>query len=493
MVNPVTGKRELGLVSQSEEIAIGQRQYLPSQQMQGGAYEVDSGLTAYVQKVGRRVAAHSGVPLPYEFVVLNNSVPNAWALPGGKIAINRGLLVELGSEAELAAVLGHEVAHAAARHGARSLERGMVLQGALVAAAIGTRHSEYSRTIVGSAQLGALLITQKYSRGAELEADEYGTRFMAQAGYDPSAAVSLQETFVRLSAGGNQDWISGLFASHPPSNERVERNRAHVVQLRTEGVAGDERGDETFADRLSYLREAMPAYELQDEARQALAEGRREEAADKIAAALKFEFKDPSLHATRGDVRYSQERYADAEANYDRAIERGSTYFSHFLGRGLARIGLNRTVAAQEDLEQSIELLPTAIAYNELGKIAEGRGDLDEALGYFEKAQGSQSRAGREAAARAMRIDLPRQPGKYVTAQVVMEQGRPLVAIQNRTQATMVDIVVQVDIAWTDGQKRRFDFNVVQLDPNSRSLRALPTREVEISSASAVTVSAGLK
>ena len=140
--NPVTGKSELALVSKQSEIAIGIEQYLPAQQSQGGLYQVDTDLTAYVQQVGDRLAAVSDTELPYEFVVLNNSSPNAWALPGGKIAINRGLLVTLDSEAELAAVLGHEIVHAAARHGAKSMERNMLLQGVVLATAISTSGSE---------------------------------------------------------------------------------------------------------------------------------------------------------------------------------------------------------------------------------------------------------------------------------------------------------------------------------------------------------------
>jgi predicted Zn-dependent protease len=106
-INPVTGERELALVSAVDEVAIGEAQYVPSRQMQGGDYVREPELTRYVNDVGQRLAAVSDRALPYEFVVLNSSVPNAWALPGGKIAVNRGLLLELGSEAELAAVLGH--------------------------------------------------------------------------------------------------------------------------------------------------------------------------------------------------------------------------------------------------------------------------------------------------------------------------------------------------------------------------------------------------
>ncbi len=120
VVNPVTGKSQISLMSPEQEIASGAQNYVPAQQSQGGQYVVDPGLTAYAQQVGKKLAAVSDRPnLPYEFVVLNNDVPNAWAMPGGKLAINRGLLVYLEDEAQLAAVMGHEIVHAAARHGAQ--------------------------------------------------------------------------------------------------------------------------------------------------------------------------------------------------------------------------------------------------------------------------------------------------------------------------------------------------------------------------------------
>jgi predicted Zn-dependent protease len=183
-VNPVTGKNELALVSESQEINIGRENYVPSRQMQGGDYTVNPELSAYVNEVGQKLAAVSDRKLPYEFTVLNNSTPNAWALPGGKLAVNRGLLLELNSEAELAAVLGHEIVHAAARHGAQQMERGMMLQGALIATSIATQSNEYGNLVVGGAQVAAGLINTKYGRDDELEADYYGMQFMARAGYD---------------------------------------------------------------------------------------------------------------------------------------------------------------------------------------------------------------------------------------------------------------------------------------------------------------------
>ena len=110
-VNPVTGEKNFVLPNLDEnwEREVGQQMYAPMRQSQGGDYLLDPELSAYVEGVGDRLAAQAKRDLPYEFHILNDSVPNAWALPGGKIVVNRGLLTELNSEAELAAVLGHEI------------------------------------------------------------------------------------------------------------------------------------------------------------------------------------------------------------------------------------------------------------------------------------------------------------------------------------------------------------------------------------------------
>lgn len=153
-VNPVTGKQELTLVSESMEIEIGNENYLPARQMQDGDYVADPVVVEYVREVGNRIARISDRKLPYEFVVVNDSTPNAWAMPGGKIAVHRGLLTEIHDEAELAAVLSHEVVHAAARHSAKAMERALLLQGAVVAVAAMVDSSGRSDDWVGLLAVG---------------------------------------------------------------------------------------------------------------------------------------------------------------------------------------------------------------------------------------------------------------------------------------------------------------------------------------------------
>jgi len=172
--NSVTGESQLSLVPKAQQIQMGEQNYGPSQQQQGGEYKVDPNLSAYVTSVGDRLAAFSTNALPYEFVVLNNDVPNAWALPGGKIAINRGLLVLLDDEAQLAAVLGHEIIHAAAEHGATQMTNAQLIGAGLALGTIALGDNQNAQLIGAGAAIGAQAYQAHYGRTQELQSDFYG-------------------------------------------------------------------------------------------------------------------------------------------------------------------------------------------------------------------------------------------------------------------------------------------------------------------------------
>ncbi|RPI57921.1 MAG: peptidase M48, partial [Lysobacterales bacterium] len=464
VINPVTGDRELALVSADQEIAIGEQQYEPSQQMQGGEYTLDPELGAYVSEVGQKLAAVSDRQLPYEFVVLNSSVPNAWALPGGKIAVNRGLLTELESEAQLAAVLGHEIVHAAARHGALAMQRGLLLQGALLATQVAAQRSDFGGLTVGAASLGAQLLTMRNSREAELESDLYGMRYMAAAGYDPEAAVSLQETFVRLSeqSGGRGGRLATLFASHPPSEERVAKNRETAATL---GAGGD-LGRERYQAAMAGLRERQPAYEAYDEGREALAGDRPGDAERAAQRALRLLPDEANIHALLGDIDVQERRYEDAARHYDDAIARDDSFFYYHLQQGLTHRQLRQWEEARAALETSARLLPTAEAYYALGTLAERRGDRQTALEYYTQAAGSQSPAGQAAEEAGVRLDLPNNPGKYIQARGGLDNsGQLIVEVANPTRVAVTDVVVAVRYADSQGAIRQVGRRVNDLPP----------------------------
>jgi predicted Zn-dependent protease len=443
--NPVTGKREIQFVSEGQELQLGESQYAPTRQSEGGDYELLPELTVYVNEVGQKLAAVADRKLPYEFKVLNSSVPNAWALPGGKIAVNRGLLVELKSEAELAAVLGHEIVHAAARHGAKAQERGTLLQAGLAAAQIGAAmggmDQQLAGLVLGGAGVGAALVQTRYGREHELESDLYGMRYMKAAGYDPLAAVSLQETFVRLSQsqGRSQDWLSGLFASHPPSEERVARNRQTAQQL---GAGGD-LGAERYTARIAPLMKLKPAYDRHDEAQAALAKKDVATARRLAAEATKLEPREGRFHQLQGDIELNQKNFRGAQSHYQKAVELSPGYFGSWLGSGVALYRTGDRAGSKAALGRSMELLPTAPAALFLGNLARDAGDTDGALRYYQAARSAQGSIGQEAAREATLLDLPRNPGNYVAAALRSgNDGRPLMVVQNRAPVPLASISV---------------------------------------------------
>ncbi len=440
-VNPVTKKREFQFVSESQEIAIGSQNYSPTRQAQGGDYVLDPELTAYVQSVGDKLAAVSDRKLPYEYKIINDSVPNAWAMPGGKIAFNRGLLYELNSEAELAAVMGHEMVHAAARHGAKGMERGMLLQGAMIAVGIGAQNTDYANLIVGGAQVGAQLVSSKYGRDAESESDLYGMQYMKKAGYDPAAAVSLQETFVRLSQGKKSNFIEGLFASHPPSPERVAANKATLAQV----GAGGELGKEMYAQKTAKLRATQGAYKAYDEAVKALSEKNVDKAKTLANQAIAIEPREARFQELLGDIALTQKKNQEALAFYDKAIKMQPDYFKPHIQSGIALFNMGKKTEAEPFLKRANELLPTAPGHALLGQLAEERGDINGALQHYQVAASSNSDIGKDAIARAVRIDLPRNPAKYIQAAAQADSAGNLYAVvQNGTPVAMSRVTVRV-------------------------------------------------
>lgn len=228
--NPVTGDQNFVMFGEDTELEIGRTNH-PKIIAQYGRYE-DEALQAYVQSVGEKLAANSHRDdLIYRFTVLDSPVINAFALPGGYIYITRGLMAYLNSEAELAAVLGHEIGHVTARHGVRQ-------QSAAQAANLGyTLGAILFPELRGSASQnlfnlfgGALL--SGYGREHELESDRLGAEYLARTGYEPRAMIDVirvlkdQQIFAAAEAkkqGSEYQGYHGLFASHPDNDTRLQQ------------------------------------------------------------------------------------------------------------------------------------------------------------------------------------------------------------------------------------------------------------------------------
>lgn len=230
---PETGRSALVLVSPAEELRMGAAAFtdLKAKEKVSG----DIVANARVRRIGDRIAAAVGDALPgakWEFVVFDEpGTVNAFALPGGKVGVYTGLLKLAEADDEVAVVIGHEIAHVTARHGAERMSQGLVagvIGAGVEAATEGSRYAELARTAFGVGATGATLA---FSRGNESEADYIGLRYAARAGYDPRAAVSFWRRMAAQKDGPQPiKWLS----THPPHAERIaelERWMPEVLPL----------------------------------------------------------------------------------------------------------------------------------------------------------------------------------------------------------------------------------------------------------------------
>ncbi|HET8728602.1 MAG TPA: M48 family metalloprotease, partial [Alphaproteobacteria bacterium] len=220
--SPVTGRNQVLLMSQAQEEEIGARQNPVILRSFGGVYD-DPELLAYVERVGARLVAGSEQPdQPFTFTVLDSDIVNALALPGGYIYVTRGLLTLANSEAELASVLAHEIAHVTARHPAERYSQSALARLGIGLIGVATG----SDGIAELAGFGAQAYLRSYSRDQESEADVIGIRYLAAAGYDPDAMAGFlaqMERHAQLHAlvTGEESAAPGFLSTHPQTTDRM--------------------------------------------------------------------------------------------------------------------------------------------------------------------------------------------------------------------------------------------------------------------------------
>ena len=238
-VNPVTGERDFVLMSEDAELEMGRKYY--SQILQSQTLYQDPKIQSYVQSIGDSLAELSHrSDLIYRFTVLDSPDVNAFALPGGYIFINRGLMVYLSSEEELAAVLGHEIGHVTARHSVRQISQAQVLS--IISYAVAREAGSAAGDLANIAS-GALVAG--YGRDMELQADSLGAEYMAKQGYSALGMIDtisvlkeheLYSTEVSKRRGSNQQTYHGIFASHPSNDSRLKEVIKKADSLRKDSL-----------------------------------------------------------------------------------------------------------------------------------------------------------------------------------------------------------------------------------------------------------------
>lgn len=265
--NPVTGRREVVLVSESEEIAMGQQSDKQARE-EYGVVE-DARLQDYIQSVGRKLAAVSHRPnLEWHFTVVDSPVINAFAIPGGYIYFTRGILAHLNSEAELAGVMGHEIGHVTARHSVRQITRSQLAQ-------LGLGAGQVLSPAFG--QIGALaeqsvgLLFLRFSRDNERESDRLGVEYSARGAYDPREVSNFFEVLGRLASAGDRQTIPGWLSTHPDPPDRVQATRGYASEWISNLGLTEER---MVVNRDSHLR-SIDGMVFGDNPREGFAEGGR--------------------------------------------------------------------------------------------------------------------------------------------------------------------------------------------------------------------------
>ena len=232
---PETGRKQLNFMSPSEEMQLGLSSF--EKMKQETPINKNPALNAQVQRVGNRIAAVAKLPnAQWEFVVFDSKEVNAFCLPGGKVGIYTGILPITKDDLGLATVIGHEVAHAVARHGGERMSEATLLQtgGQALGAGLSAtdpRMQAIATTVYGvGAQVGLAL---PHSRGQESEADHIGLLYMARAGYNPEAAVAFWQRFAEFNAkaGGAEPWF---LRTHPLDETRIRQLKEWLPQATKE-------------------------------------------------------------------------------------------------------------------------------------------------------------------------------------------------------------------------------------------------------------------
>lgn len=319
--NPVTGGKMFAGLSEEQEVAL-DRQQAPLQFSNDYGAVQDKALNGYVDGLVKRLGSNAHRPnMPYSARVLNANYINAYTFPGGSMAATRGIMLEMESEDELAALFGHETGHVNARHAAQQQGKKIAANVAVGVATIATAMSDtpYAAPLVGLAgQVGASALLAKYSRDDEREADSLGLRYSNASGYSPQGMVELMD-MLKSQGHGKPSLMQTMFSTHPMSEERYA---TAVAESRTEyaGTMNRPLKRERYMDNTASLRRLKPAIVELQKADAAMAGKSPQAAQQHIASALQIAPNDYCANVMMGKLLLSGKRYAEADRYLSKAV-----------------------------------------------------------------------------------------------------------------------------------------------------------------------------
>ncbi len=377
-VNPVTGQRELMLMSEAQEISI-DKQNSPHQISADYGTSLDRDLSNYVSRVGQSVVKNSHRPeMPYTFHTLNAAYVNAYAFPGGTIGITRGILLTLENEGELASLIGHEAGHVSARHTSQRMTRGLIAA-VLVSGATVAAGDQMGDLVAGLGGIGAGALLAGYSRNQEREADALGLEYMALSDYNPEGFLGLMDMLNDMS-NKNESYVATLFSTHPMSSERYET----AVKAVRSGYAEERETrpifKERYMDHTAGLRKIGPAIKAMQDGDGMMMQKNPGNAREHYERSLKTAPEDYAGNLKMAKCLMALEKHQDANryAQKARQIYPEEHQAKHVLGMTHLRLKNFEQALAQFDAyEQGLPGNPNTIFFQ--GFSLEGMGRREDA------------------------------------------------------------------------------------------------------------------
>ena len=356
--NPVTGESQLMLVSEDKEIKIDKQHSFHQFSSDYGTLQ-DKVLNNYIDQTGQQLAAHTHRPhMPYSFRGVNATYVNAYAFPGGSIAATRGILLALDNEAELAALLGHELGHVNARHTAEQMSKGVLTNTILggISAYAGARSAMLGKLTSQLGMFGAGALLASYSRDNEREADALGLEYMSRTGYNAGGFTGLMD-MLRSMSKHQPSAIELMFATHPMSDERY--------QTAVEAVGNQYRFTKTFPlhrerylDHTAKLRAMKAAIEELQKGEKAMAAEKYGEAEDHFKTALKQAPDDYAGLLMMSKCLLAQKKDAEAKRFAEKAQQVYPQEAQAYHLSGFAKLRLKEFDAAYQEFSEYDKLLP---------------------------------------------------------------------------------------------------------------------------------------
>lgn len=368
------------LISVEKEIELG-KLYTPSSIDEFEGLYPEKEIQEYVSYIGNKLAKEAERKVPYKFWVVNSNVVNAFALPGGPVIITRGLLLQLDKESQLAGVLAHEIGHINARHHVRFLEKTLALNLILQVGSLFLPQNLTGEILFRLGEISAGLLSLKFSRDQEREADKYGFLFTLKAGYSPQGMIEVFEKFKALERERPPEWLS----THPLPETRIKEARDYIKTFKLTGSLISDTSN--FQRIKTHLLSTKESYDYVEKGKQAYKRKELTQAENYFKKALELYPQNTVALIYLTYINLEKNRFSEALEMASQAVKIDPQFFRAQLLVGITYFKVRNFEKALFHLNEAQKLIPfNGISYYYKGRIYEEENKLNEAAKNYKKA-----------------------------------------------------------------------------------------------------------